>query len=83
MRLVGMQQVELARQAHLTGATVPEGLHPARGDPEGVLGVPVARECRVAQYDFRSLQARGLALKTQHVDPAGARSFKTCRAGRI
>ena len=29
MRLVGMQQVELARQAHLTGAAVPEGLHAA------------------------------------------------------
>ena len=82
MRLVGMQQVELARQAHLTGAAVPEGLHPARGDPEGVLGVPVRGERRVAQADLGPLQSRGAAVEVEHLDLVGARSFKTRRDGR-
>ena len=56
VRLVGIQEVQLAGQADVAPAPVAKGLHAGRGDPDRVGVVPVRREPAGRKVHLRALE---------------------------
>jgi hypothetical protein len=72
--LVGVQDVQLPRQARPLGAPVAEALHARRRNADRVGVVAVRREGPAAQEDGGALEA---GRTRAHRDRVLARSFKT------
>jgi len=77
MELVGVQQMQLSRQADPAGAAVAELLDAGCGDPERVGVVAVEREGRTGEARLDALDPRGARPDPDRV----ARSFKTAGVG--
>jgi hypothetical protein len=77
VRLVGVQEVQLAGQADVARAAVAERLHAGRRDPDGVGVVPVGREPAGREPHLGALEARSPGAEPDPVLPLAARSFKT------
>jgi len=77
MQFVGMQHVQLARQADAAGAAVAKSLDAGRGDADRVGVVPVRLEGAGGQVHLRALDAVGTRSEPDRVGTQAAGPFKT------
>jgi hypothetical protein len=77
VRLVGVHDVHLAREAAALGAAIGKQLHPARRNPDGVGVVPVRRERPPGEERLDALDPGGARAYPDRVAARTARSFKT------
>ena len=81
VRLVRVQEVQLAGQADVAPAPVAEGLHARRRDPDRIGVMPVRREPAGREPHLGALEPRSAGAEPDRVLPCAARSFKTIPVG--